>query len=44
MLDEDMKTVEIKIPKSAISSKLVGVMKSNDGMGLVYFEIDCSGF
>lgn len=38
-----MAKVEISVPKDAISFKVVGVMRSENGMGLEYFEIPYEG-
>ena len=35
----EMKTVEVKIPKNAITVRIVGVMTVNGGLGLGTFEI-----
>ena len=36
----EMKTVEVKIPKNAITVMIIGVMTVNGGMGLETFEIN----
>lgn len=36
----EMKTVEVKIPKNAITVRIVGVMTVNGGLGLETFEIN----
>ena len=36
----EMKTVEVEVPKNAVTLRIVGVMTTKDGLGLETFEIN----
>ncbi len=36
----EMKTVEVKIPKNAVTVRIVGIMTVKNGLGLETFEIN----